>query len=284
MTCQINPETIQSTWHPSSEKEIEYFYHYIFPEIADKNQEYLNPKNISEFGFAPVRPISTTRGTRDFLRRTNTSISNITELQEICLYIKEKDPIKSILENVLFKGVYFKLNNIKNYGWLLAFDIDAKHIAKNGLCPFHSGYENSNDPEINKVQSLQPYGYSYCYNCLLLSIQYAFNLREILVDWGFNESNIHIYYSGQGTHIHVTDPISWNFGPATREYIKTTLIQKYQIPLDPTVTNDINRVLRYPGSLNASVTKPVSLITKKDPVKAFYEVLENAAIRITPYI
>ena len=282
MTCQINPETIKSTWNPSSEKEIIYYYQNIFPIMTINNFEYLNPGNISEFAFAPVRPIFTTRGTRDFLRRTNTSISNMIELQEICLHIKEKDPIKSVLENVLFKGIYFKLNNIKNHGWLLAFDIDAKHISKSGLCPFHSGYENSTDPEIIQVQSLQPNGYLYCYNCLLLSIQYAFDLKNILIEWGFNENNIHIYYSGQGTHIHVTDSISWNLGTTSREYIKTTLIQKYQIPLDPTVTNDANRVLRYPGSLNASVTKPVSLITEEEPIKAFYRVLENAEPRIAP--
>lgn len=280
MTCQINPETIKSTWNPSSEKEIKYFYQHIFPQIANKNPEYLNPKNISEFGFAPLRPISTNRGTRDFLRRTNTSISNIKDLQAICLNIKEKDPIKSVLENVQFKGIYFKLNNIKNHGWLLAFDIDAKNIAKSGLCPFHSGYENSTDSEISLIQSLPPYQYLYCFNCLLLSIQYAFDLKNILIEWGFNKNSIHILYSGQGTHIHVTDPISWNLGTTSREYIKTTLIQKYQIPLDPTVTNDANRVLRYPGSLNASVTKPVSLITEEEPIKAFYRVLENAEPRI----
>jgi DNA primase catalytic subunit len=48
-------------------------------------------------------------------------------------------------------------------------------------------------------------GYLYCFNCIQIAINKAFEARKIMVEWGFAPEKIYVYYSGQGAHIHVLE-------------------------------------------------------------------------------
>lgn len=76
--------------------------------------------------------------------------------------------------------------------------------------------------------------------------------------------NICFFYSGQGAHIHVSDPACRTLKKSACEYIQEMLIQKHSIPLDTTVTTDEKRVLRFPGTLNGNVNRPIIRVLKPD--------------------
>ena len=287
MSDYINPYNYKKIkWQPATSEKIKHFYENDFLRLIENNPSYLHPRNISEFGISLVNPVTTTHGPREFIRRKNIDIDSYEKLQKVCLDLMQNDPQKRILEDSYPKGIYFGLTDIQKYGWLLAFDIDAKNIAKKGLCSLHNGQTNGKltSEQTKIVKSLPPEDYLYCFNCLYLSIQYAYQVRTILKEWGFEEKNIRIYYSGQGTHIHVDSPSSWAYGTITREYIQKMLIEKYGIPLDPTVTCDTSRVLRYPGSLNAQVNRFVAEIGTENTINTFEKVIGNVQHRTSSII
>lgn len=267
---QLNPIDYKEViWAPSTVKEIQDFYDSKFLKRMLQNPVYLFPENISEFGLYLLFPVNTNDGQKEFIRRSNIGLNTPAKLRNICQDLPKHDPQKRILNHSPPKGLYFKLNDIKEHGWLLAFDIDAKHIAQEGRCPCHSNAKR-------EILSIPPFEYPYCFNCLYLTIQYAYQILNILMKWGFPRDKITIYYSGQGCHVHVHDPICWNFGISPRKHIQQLLIRNYDIPLDPVVTCDTSRVLRYPGSLNANVNLPVQKIIEEKAIDAFEKVIGYA--------
>jgi len=276
MIRQINPFRLKNfVWKPATKKNITQYYQDEFLHRMSDLPPYLqNPRYPSEYAFAPLNPVETLSGTRDFLRRTNTSIRSFSDLRDLCLDFKNHDPIRTATSSQPMRGVYFALNGIREHGWLLAFDIDAKTIAENGMCKYHDGYADSprsvvktRTDELANIPPVSPvdgHEYLYCFNCIHEAMNQAFVTKEILVSWGFDEHLIHIFYSGQGSHIHVADPACWTLKKSAREFIQEMLIQKHGIPLDTTVTTDEKRVLRLPGTLNGNVNRPVLKVTKPD--------------------
>lgn len=294
MPSTINPDSLSDIeWRPATVEDINGFYRTAFMDLVKDMPVYLiNPWHPSEYGFAPLYPIKTKSGERKFLRRTNTTVRSFGDLRNMCLDFEKYDPTNAALMSQPMTGIYFGLNGIREYGWLLAFDIDAKHIASKGLCPYHDGYADIPKPdansvvkEITRIPPISPvdgHEYVYCFNCILESIKQAQRTKDILVEWGFDERLITIYYSGQGAHIHVTDPECWTYSKEARYYIQTMLIEKYDIPLDPVITCDEKRVLRLPGSLNGNVNRPVIPITDKNHHTFVREVLKNVNPITTP--
>jgi hypothetical protein len=99
-------------------------------------------------------------------------------------------------------------------------------------------------------------GYLYCFNCIQEAVNKAFEAKKIMMDWGFALEDIHIYYSGQGAHIHATDPEPLSYPKDARIFI-AKMLTKAGIPVDTPITIDSRRVLRFTGSLHAGVNRRV---------------------------
>ncbi len=99
-------------------------------------------------------------------------------------------------------------------------------------------------------------GYLYCFNCIQVAVNKAFEAKKIMVEWGFDPENIHVYYSGQGAHIHVLEEDAWQYQKETRSFI-TKMLTAAGIPLDSKVSADERRVLRFIGSLHAGINRRV---------------------------
>jgi len=248
------------TWFPAGRKHISEYYNNEFKNNVQYIPKYLEDMSkISEFGFALVEPVKTTTFKKEFLRRKNEHmIHKPYDIPKTCLDIKTYDPLNELLENEQIAGLYFALNNIRDIGWILAFDIDAKMIAQTKKCPYH---DTSEQAMYLPPMDTNPKTYPYCFNCIQIALNQAFEIKDILSDeWGFDKQSINIIYSGQGAHVHVTDPYACSFSKEPREFIQEILTKRYDICLDPTVTSDARRVLRVPGSLNSRVNQPVKEI------------------------
>ncbi len=272
----MNPFDISSSdWRPSTAKEIQSYYKHIFPTTWNSLPEYITKSSSMEYAFAFQKPVKTVEGSavkeKDFLRRTNHNIEGLKKLQNLLLDFKRFDPIAAVVENSQIESLYFSLK-MKDESWLLAFDIDAKNVAMAGMCEHHPGLKpDADDAEViswrRMIGSIPPVhpqhikdpekGYLYCFNCLQIAINKAFELKRTLIEWGFSSDDIHVYYSGQGAHVHVTDPDAWNYSRPARDFVAKQLDNHKQIPIDTMVTIDARRILRFPGSLHGGVNRRV---------------------------
>jgi DNA primase catalytic subunit len=266
----IDPYKIEvSDWRPSTAKEIKSFYKETFPETCKTLPEYLRRSSPVEYAFAFLKPVKTINlMEKDFVRRGNRRY-NLEDLRNLLLDFKRFDSSDEIIiENSQVAGFYFSLKT--NNGWLLAFDIDSKDVAMAGLCERHSGIKPDADEKeiaawrqmIRRIPPVHPKeseGYIYCFNCIQVAINKAFEARKVMVEWGFAPEKIHVYYSGQGAHIHVLEDEAWQYNKETRSFITKMLINA-KIPLDSRVTADERRVLRFTESLHAGVNRKVQEI------------------------
>ncbi len=262
-------------WRQSTSDEIKIYYKDIFPRTWKTLPEYLAKALSEEYAFAFLRPVKTMdiNGVikeKDFLRRENRGYGyDLKSLQKLLLNFRQFDPIGAVIEISRVESFYFSLK-MKDR-WLLAFDIDAKDIALSGMCEYHPGLRPDADgneiiswrrmigniPPVHPKHAKDPEnGYLYCYNCIQEAVNKAFESKKILIEWGFAPEDIHIYYSGQGAHIHVTDPETWSYPKDTRIFI-AKMLTKAGIPLDTAITIDSRRVLRFTGSLHAGVNRRV---------------------------
>lgn len=262
-------------WRPSTSDEIKIYYKDVFPRIWKTLPEYLAKTLSAEFAFAFLRPVKTMDMSgvikeKDFLRRENRGYGNdLKTLHKLLLNFRQFDPLGAVIENSQVESFYFSLK-MKD-GWLLAFDIDAKDIALSGMCEYHPGLRpDADDSEImnwrRMIGNIPPVhpkhikdpekGYLYCYNCVQEAVNKAFDAKKILMEWGFAPEDIHIYYSGQGAHIHVTDSETLSYPKDARIFL-AKMLTKAGIPLDTAITVDSRRVLRFIGSLHAGVNRRV---------------------------
>lgn len=272
----MNPHKITPVdWRPSTSDEIKIYYKYVFPRIWKTLPEYLAKALSEEYAFAFLMPVKTMDiggivKEKDFLRRENRGYGHdLNTLQKLLLNFRQFDPLGAVIENSQVESFYFSLR-MKDR-WLLAFDIDAKDIALSGICEHHPGLRpDADDSEIinwrRMIGNIPPVhpkhikdpekGYLYCYNCIQEAVNKAFETKKLLMEWGFAPEDIHIYYSGQGAHIHVTDPETWSYPKDARIFI-AKMLTKAGIPVDTPITIDSRRVLRFTGSLHAGVNRRV---------------------------
>ncbi|KPQ43765.1 MAG: DNA primase small subunit [Candidatus Methanoperedens nitroreducens] len=273
----IDPYKIKfSNWRPSTAKEIKAFYKETFPGTWNTLPDYLKKSSPIEYAFAFLRPIRTiSLLEKDFVRRGNRRYS-LEDLRNLLLDFKKYDSSEDIIiENSQIAGFYFSLKT--NNGWLLAFDIDSKDVAMAGLCEHHPGIKpDADDKEIaawrHMISGIPPVhpkesgSYLYCFNCIQIAVNKAFETRKILIQWGFAPENIHVYYSGQGVHIHVLEDEAWQYQKETRSFI-IKMLNNAGIPLDSKVTADERRVLRFTGSLHAGVNRKVQEINRSSDLE-----------------
>lgn len=197
----IDPHKIEvADWRPSTAREIKSFYKGIFPRTWKTLPEYLKRSSPVEYAFAFLRPVKTINLTeKDFVRRGNKKYS-FEDLRNLLLDFKKFDSSNDIIiENNQVAGFYFSLKT--NNGWLLAFDIDSKDVAMAGLCECHPGIKPGADElefeewrhmiwRIPPVHQKMTKGYLYCFNCIQVAVNKAFEARKILVEWGFAPENI----------------------------------------------------------------------------------------------
>ncbi|MGB8217984.1 MAG: hypothetical protein WCE94_11855 [Candidatus Methanoperedens sp.] len=272
----MNPHKITPVdWRPSTSEEIKIYYKDAFPRTWKTLPEYLAKTLSEEYAFAFLRPVKTMDiggivKEKDFLRRENRGYGHdLNTLQKLLLNFRQFDPLGAVIENSQVESFYFSLR-MKDR-WLIAFDIDAKDIALSGLCEHHPGLRpDADDSEIinwrRMIGNIPPVhpkhikdpekGYLYCYNCIQVAVNKAFEAKKILMEWGFAPEDIHIYYSGQGAHIHVTDSETWSYPKDARIFI-AKMLTKAEIPIDTPITIDSRRVLRFTGSLHAGVNRRV---------------------------
>jgi DNA primase catalytic subunit len=272
----MNPFNISySDWRPSTAKEIQSYYKHVFPTTWKSLPEYITKSLSLEYAFAFLRPIKTLERNavkeKDFLRRANRNLESLKKLQNLLLDFKRFDPVAAVVENSQVESLYFSLKMIDER-WLLAFDIDAKNVAMSGMCEHHHGLKpDADDADVIKwrrmiggIPPVHPQhikdpekGYLYCFNCLQIAVNKAFELKRTLMEWGFSPDDIRIYYSGQGAHVHVIGPDAWNYLRPAREFIAKQLATNHKQPIDTMVTIDARRVLRVPGSLHGGVNRRV---------------------------
>jgi DNA primase catalytic subunit len=273
----IDPYIIKvSNWRPSTAKEIRAYYKETFPGTWNTLPDYLKKSSPVEYAFAFLKPLKTiSLLEKDFVRRGNRRYS-LEDLRNLLLDFKKYDSSDDILiENSQVTGFYFSLKTYN--GWLLAFDIDSKDVAMAGLCKRHPGIKpDAYEKEIAAwrqmikhippVHPKDPEGYLYCFNCIWVAVSKAFEARKIMAEWGFAPENIHVYYSGQGAHIHVLEDEAWQYNKETRSFITKMLISA-GIPLDSKVTADERRVLRFTSSLHAGVNRKVQEINRSSDLE-----------------
>ncbi len=251
---------------PSSDEEIERYYREEFPARYKDLPPFIQYS--PEYAFALKRAIDIELNgkpeKRDFVRRGNDGLFH--DLHSLCIDLKKFDPLRQARSSQPVLGLYFGVKDIKNYGWLLWFDIDSKDVARNGLCDKHPGIpDDATDDDIKKweemISDIPPKGYKYCYDCVKVAVRSAFRLKGILSSYGFNEKNIFVYYSGQGAHVHVLDDYAWRMPRPSREFLVDMIEQKENEPIDRVVTARTQGVCRIPYSLNAKVSRIVIPLT-----------------------
>jgi DNA primase catalytic subunit len=106
------------------------------------------------------------------------------------------------------------------------------------------------------VYDQAPQGYPYTFDDIERAISHAFTVSEWAKPKLDVDDVLHVY-SGQGMHVYLLDEDLWRLTKQSREAIKDIVreSERIQIPVDPVVTQSIDRLLRVPYSLHAGVSR-----------------------------
>lgn len=292
-----------STWRQSTNKEIRDFYETEFREYIDKIPWWIQPHTVKQFAVAlngDHPSISDARPDKNFLRRDTRANDGervfIDDWEQVVSFFEQpatSDPMaigterskglkKPTSENGLSEPVtkasYYGLDNWEQF-WVLAFDIDAKDVYKNVISDEDTSYDDVSKETVRETgvvdkepvpSAIEVNGeeqvteYLYRYEDIRNALNYAFNLKEWLMDTvGFDE--VRVYYSGQGAHVYAfKDDPYYKFTHQTRRFLTVYIKDKLNIPIDDAVTWDSNRVMRLPCSLHSDVNRVVTEIESPD--------------------
>lgn len=169
-------------------------------------------------------------------------------------------------------GAYYSLVTDDRF-WILAFDIDAKDVAKQRIAETLSTEttQASTDqlaaagvPTTPPTATDPDQTYQYTWADLDQAISLAFRLAEFLAD-DCEFEHTRIFYSGQGTHVYALDQDpSHRYTKQPRTVLTEYITHKLSIPIDSRVTSDDARVLRIPRSLHTGVSRLVTEISSPD--------------------
>lgn len=285
----------ETTWRPATRDEIRSYYYDEFPDTIGNIPHWITPQDPNEFAIA-FRERFPTDGdenadypSKDFIRR-NTKPSKYTntfpDMESLIKFIQspgDNDPLRSqengspwLVDPTLIdqdrpvsSAVYYGLDNHSHF-WVLAFDIDAKDVARQSVATGDDSYEDVADETVVNAGIIdQPptpkgeHSYQYTFEHVNRALKYGFELGDWLSDTvGFSE--VRVFYSGQGVHVYALDTRPYyKYTMQSRrvmtEYIKETL----GIPVDDNVTWDERRVIRLPTSLHADVSRIMTEITNQ---------------------
>lgn len=286
------------TWRAATRDELYTYYTEEFPEYTDQLPSFITPTAPKEFGISFREPHSIhneNQPDRDFIRRDTWRTDadgeplsqHFTGFEELLSFIQSParhDPFQgseyalvdpAVLEkgDPISAGVYYGLDNWKR-SWVLAVDIDAKDIAAaradSEIALDERGSERTAPQEMQSreeallvesgIHDADPAGYPYAFQDIDRAIEYGFETRDIFED-DFNAARTMVMYSGQGVHVYLLDDDSEHrYDEKSREVLNDLLLERYDIPIDPVVTADRNRLLRLPYSLHADVCRVVQPI------------------------
>lgn len=302
-------------WRPSKKDEIRQYYEEVFPERIDDLPDWITPNAPKQYALAFRQAFPAQYGDRedvppkDFIRRDtregrDSNRIYIEDWDDLLGFLQEpaaKDPMAVGTNRALGlkhpdnedvdqpapvpAAAYYALDNWEQF-WVLAFDIDAKDVAKQAIASGDQTYEDVSDSQLENAGFIsQPptpctlppaeatgdsngkglhVQYKYLYEHIERSLQYAFNLKEWLEDnVGFDD--VRVFYSGQGAHVYAfKDDPYYKFTHQTRRFLTTYIRERLHIPIDEAITWDRNRVMRLPYSLHTDVNRVVTEVESPD--------------------
>ncbi|MDO9517508.1 MAG: hypothetical protein Q7J10_05585 [Methanosarcinaceae archaeon] len=232
----ITPARQRIAWQPSAKEEIIDFYTNRFERIfAEQAPDYVKDiGNISEWACVSYEGI--------FVRGIDGKGIQFNTFEDLRDFL---------LDNIA-KAAYY------GTGALFTVDIDAKDVAKTGLCELHPKFEDYEigsaeyNTRLEYVHNIPPRGYDYCFNCIKIAVDKIYQIHDILVKIGADPETISLWFSGQGAHLECNDPDMMDLNKDVREFIASYLSLN-GMPIDKVITYGQNRVFRVPGSLHGNV-------------------------------
>jgi hypothetical protein len=302
----------QSTlWRQSTKREIQQYYNEEFEPYIDRFPDWITPNGPKQYALAfrenhPTKHPKRDPPDRDFVRRHTRNkyppnqvfIHDWDKILDFLRHPASKDPMTIDTGN---KGLvhpdtankpdpapaaaYYALDNWDRF-WVLAFDIDAKDVAKQAIAGDDQTFEDVTDEQVENsgIINMPPEPhflppedstgtangdgnvaqYKYRFEDIERTLELAFDLKEWLVD-KVEFPEVRVFYSGQGAHIYaLEDDPKYKFTYQTRRFLTTYIHERLNIPVDDAVTWDRNRVMRLPYSLHTDVSRVVTEIESPD--------------------
>lgn len=301
-------------WRQSSRDEIQEYYSKEFPTRVGDLPSWVTPNGPRQYAlaFRDKYPAQYGKGNevppKNFIRRgtrdEETDSKNIADWDALLSFFQEpasKDPLsvqtngaKGLIKpgdervsqpEPVPEAVYYSLDHWEQF-WVLAFDIDAKDVAKQSVAEGEQSYSDVpkeqvvnagivSEPPVphtlppqsvsgDESEESRTQEYEYRFEDIEKTLQYAFELKTWLTEnVGFDD--VRVFYSGQGTHIYAFDDNPYyQFTHQSRRFLTTYIRERLRIPIDQAVTWDRQRVMRLPGSLHTSVNRVVTEIHSPD--------------------
>lgn len=301
-------------WRQSSRGEIAEYYSTEFPTLVDELPYWITPNGPRQYAlaFRNTYPAQYGEGNevppKNFIRRStrddDNTRKNIDDWDDLIAFFQHpaaKDPlslqtngVKGLLNpddervsqpEVVPEAVYYSLDHWEHF-WVLAFDIDAKDVAKQSIAEGEQSYSDvSKEQVVNAgiiseppvAHTLPPQSvtgdpteesrtqeYAYRFEDIEKTLHYAFELQKWLQNT-VEFDDVRVFYSGQGAHIYAFDDDPYyQFTHQSRRFLTTYIRERLRIPIDQAVTWDRQRVMRLPGSLHTSVNRVVTEIHSPD--------------------
>lgn len=301
-------------WRQSTHSEIQRYYEEEFPDRIADLPDWITPNGPKQYAVAFRQKYPAQYGDRDevpdkdFIRRDTrdsehgqTFIDDWDDVLEFLQRPAARDPMAIGTNRSLGllhpdrdeveqpepapAAAYYALDNWDQF-WVLAFDIDAKDVAKQAIATGNQTFDEVTDEQLensgfleepptrNMLPPASATGhengkgstahYKYRFEDIQTSLHLAFDLKEWLVDTvGFDD--VRVFYSGQGAHIYaLKDDPYYKFTHQTRRFLATYIREKLHIPIDQQVTWDRQRVMRLPYSLHTDVNRVVTEVESPD--------------------
>lgn len=276
------------TWRHATREEIYAYYAEEFPRYLDDLPDFISATGPKQYAvaFREAHPVRNDEvPDKDFIRRdtwqtdpsgyrTTPEFDDFEDVVKFIRHPARNDPLgrsefaladPEVLEKPDPRpdAVYYALNHWDR-PWVLLVDIDAKEIAQERAADTVTDDVDDRDDEAllddAGILDAEPAGYPYAFEDVDRAIEYGFEVRDIF-ESDFNAEETMVVYSGQGVHVYLLDTDSVHrYDEESREVLNDLLLETYEIPIDPVVTADRQRVARLPYSLHADVCSIVQPI------------------------
>ncbi len=298
-------------WRQSTYSEIQQYYEEEFPEQIEDLPDWITPNSPKQYALAFRERYPAQYGDeddvppRDFIRRDTRNSDNpdqifIEDWDQLLTFFRKpaaRDPLAVGTNRALGlihpdneavsqpapapAAAYYGLDNWDEF-WVLAFDIDAKDVAKQSIAGGDQTYEDVTDKQVENAgiistppttDTLPPEAatgsvagsgsvatYKYRFEDIERTLHYAFELKRWLKD-EIKFDEVRVFYSGQGAHVYARkDDPYYKYTLQTRRFLTTYIRERLHIPIDEAVTWDRQRVMRLPYSLHTDVNRVVTEI------------------------
>lgn len=294
------------TWRQATRQEIQEYYNSEFPQKVSNLPEWITPNGPKGWalGFREEHPAKRNGDNippRDFVRRDTRQRDGetpyIESWEEVVEFIQQpasndplalaqnrraglEEPSETAKKEPVPAHIYYNLDHWEQF-WVLAFDIDAKDVAKERVANDNQDINAVTDEQLDdhSVISAAPtpdilvdetegerrtQQYKYEFQDIKQSLEYAFELKTWLNDTvGFDD--VKVFYTGQGAHIYAfSDDPYYKYTYQSRQYLVDYIRERLHIPIDAQVTWDSSRVMRLPHSLHTDVCRVVTEIDSPD--------------------